>query len=237
MNTEDLGIIQLPCSGIVSSKSCLTLSNVWSRAEADAHSMVDGCKPPQRLLAMQDLSLYNVPMHAQSVSRPAFRFPTSISYYIIPYHCLKNPSLLLHPHIQHLERRICQLDHVTRFQGLGVDISHGMRVEDARLCAVQNCLFAWRIREAEAAPATRPSLAQLLALEEMEKGEDGERSRLYACVPRLLARRANYRYALWHHHLIPHVRVQVPAAHKACLARMRMYPPQHHQFLFVAVVE
>lgn len=56
-------------------------------------------------------------------------------------------------------------------------------------------------------------------------------------IPWSLAGRAHNRNALRHHDLIPHVRVQVPTRHEARLARMCVYPPQHHQLFLVAVVE
>lgn len=53
----------------------------------------------------------------------------------------------------------------------------------------------------------------------------------------IFARRANNRYTLWHHDLIPTMRMQVAAAHKTRLRRMRVDPAQDHQILTVAVVE
>jgi hypothetical protein len=61
--------------------------------------------------------------------------------------------LLLRPHIHNLQRRVLQLNNMSRLQRLGVNIVHIMRMEDTRLRAIENRLFTWWVREAEAAPA------------------------------------------------------------------------------------
>lgn len=96
---------------------------------------------------------------------------------------------------------------MSRLQRLSVYVVYVVRMEDARLAAVEDRLLARRIRESETPPAWS------------------------------LAGRAHNRNALRHHDLIPHVRVQVPTRHEARLARMCVYPPQHHQLFLVAVVE
>ena len=83
--------------------------------------------------------------------------------------------LLLRPHVHNLQRRIHQLNNMPGLHRLGVNILHVMRVEDARLGAVQNGLFARRIREAEAAPTTHASSAQA-SLNSARKGQVRERT-------------------------------------------------------------
>ena len=57
-------------------------------------------------------------------------------------------------HIHHLQRRIPQLDNMSRLQRLGVNIVYVVRVEDARFGAAEDGLLTRGIGEAEAAPAT-----------------------------------------------------------------------------------
>lgn len=54
---------------------------------------------------------------------------------------------------------------------------------------------------------------------------------------RLKARRADNSNALWHHNLVPRLRVQIPRAHKATLRGMRVNPSNHQQILRDAIVQ
>jgi hypothetical protein len=62
-------------------------------------------------------------------------------------------KLLLWPHVHNLQRRIHQLDHMSRFERLGVYVIDIVRMEDAWFRAIENSLFTWRVCEAETAPA------------------------------------------------------------------------------------
>lgn len=63
-------------------------------------------------------------------------------------------ELLLWSHIHNLQWSIHQLHDMPRLERFSIYIIHIMRMENAWLGAIQNCLFARRISEAETAPTT-----------------------------------------------------------------------------------
>lgn len=114
---------------------------------------------------------------------------------------------LLRPHIHNLQRRILQLNNMSRLQRLRIDIIHIMRMKDARLRTAQYRLFARRIGKPEAPPT------------------------------RLLRGRTHNCNAFGHHDLIAYMRMQVAGAHEACLCRVCVDPADDEKLFFVAVVE
>ena len=63
-------------------------------------------------------------------------------------------KLLLGAHIHNLQRRIRQLNHMSRFPCLGVNVIDIMWVKNPRFRAIENSLFTRRVSEAETAPTT-----------------------------------------------------------------------------------
>ena len=87
---------------------------------------------------------------------PSYFYPLPLSSshpLLISFHL----KLLLRPHIYNLQRRIPELNHMSRLQRLSVDILHVMGVENTRTTAVENGLFTGGICEAETTPATSTS--------------------------------------------------------------------------------
>ncbi len=61
-------------------------------------------------------------------------------------------KLLFGPQVHHFQRSICQFNDMSWFKCVCVSIVYIVGMEDTRSIAIENCLFAGGICEAEATP-------------------------------------------------------------------------------------